>query len=322
LLLFSSLNTYKQVKTFITLYDKRPSQILIEAEIVETTKSFARDLGVSFGDMNATQGNAPTAGIINPSQSDPSLVLRGLLGSINGRILEARLLAAETRGDAKIISRPKVFALNNKKATIHSGITYNIKTLSAVTTAATGSSGSNSSTPTAVTGGIVSIASGLELDVTPTVVGEGLVRLQVKVVNSEPDAATSVDGIPGINDNSADTSILVRTGETATMAGLIKNKKSDSTTGAPWISKVPVIGWLFSSKQVSDQTSELMIFLTPHVVDNMNAPTREAATVATPAPVVVPAVAAPAPVPVSASVPVSTETSFVGPQLPAAGGAL
>jgi type IV pilus assembly protein PilQ len=268
LVLFSSPKTYKQVKSFIDLYDRRPAQILIEAQIVETTKSFARDLGVSWGNIDAASGRG-TIGISNPSQANPNFTLNGLLGAINGRVLEAKLVAAETNGDAKIVSHPKVFALNNKKATIHSGITYSIKTLSAVTTA--GTSGSTS-TPTAVTGGVVSISSGLQLDVTPTVVGEGLVRLVVKVTNSEPDKGAAVDGIPGINDNSADTSILVRGGETATLAGLMKNAVANTQSGVPWISRVPVLGWLFSSRQKSEETSELMIFLTPHILDPLEKP--------------------------------------------------
>jgi type IV pilus assembly protein PilQ len=303
LLLFSTLGTYEQVKTFINLYDRRPSQILIEAEIVETTKSFARDLGVSWGDMNPTVGDPSTGGIINPSQPNPNLVLRGLLGSINGRLLEARLLAAESRGEAKIVSRPKVFALNNKKATIHSGLTYNVKTLSAVTTGgSSASSGSSNSSPSAVTGGIVSITSGLELDVTPTVVGDGLVRLVVKVTNSEPDVGSGVDGIPGLNDNSAETSVLVRGGDTATMAGLIKNSNSKNQSGVPWLSHIPVLGWLFSSNQKSEATSELMIFLTPHIIE-VNAPDRVAETAAlspAPAAVVSAPIAAPATAPATA----------------------
>ncbi len=266
LILYSSEETFKKVQEFIVLVDRRPMQILIEAQIVETTKNFARDIGISWGDLGASGAAAPTSGIINPAPSNPNFVFKSLLGNINDRSLEFNLQAAETRGDAKVISRPKVFTLNNKKATIHSGITYNIRTLTTVTAGTSGTSGTAGGSSGAA-GGLKEISSGLQLDVTPTIVGDGLVRLALKVSNSEPNAGSAVDGIPGINDNSADTSILVKGGQTATIAGLLKNSVSKTEQGVPWLSKLPVLGWLFSSHSDRDTTSEMMIFITPHVVD-------------------------------------------------------
>jgi len=274
LIVYSSQTTFKKIESFVALYDRRPFQILIEAQIVETTKNFARDLGISWGDLNATSGSTPNigGGILTPAPSNPNIVMRALMGTMDGRILEANLQAAETRGDAKVVSRPKVFTLNNRKATIHSGITYNIRTLSNVIAGGGAPSSGSPSTPgstsgTSIAGGLMSISSGLELDVTPTVVGAGLVRLALKVTNSEPDTGAAVDGIPGINDNSAETAILVQGGQTATIAGLLKNAVSNTQQGVPWLSHLPVIGWLFSSHSDRDTTSELMIFITPHVVD-------------------------------------------------------
>lgn len=276
LVLYGPDSTYMQIKNFIAIFDKRPLQILIEAQIVETSRTFARDLGISWGDAGAAAGeiNVGTIGVVNPAPTGANLILRGLLGSIDGRALEARLLAAESSGQAKIISHPQVFTLNNRKATIHSGITYNIRTLSATTTGSGGSGGASGGTGTA-TGGLKQISAGIQLDVTPTVVGDGLVRLAVKVTDSAPTAA-SVDGIPGINDNSADSSILVKAGQTATLAGLMKNDSGTSQTGPPWLSKIPVIGWLFQSHSNHDNTSEVMMFITPHVVDPLA--TRSAAS--------------------------------------------
>jgi type IV pilus assembly protein PilQ len=262
LVVFSGPETVAQIQSFIKLFDTRPTQILIEAQIVETTKNFARSLGVSWGETTIPHANGSTVTITNPGPSG-NVSLRGLLGSIDGHLLEANLTAAESRGDAKIVSRPKVFTLNNHKAIIHSGLTYNIKTLSGVASSSAGPSANAGQ----LTGGITAITSGLELEVTPGVVGDGLIRLAIKVKNSEPDLGSSVDGIPGLNDNSAETSILVKGGQTATMAGLLKNTASKNTSGVPWISHIPVIGWLFSANANSDVTSELMIFLTPNIVD-------------------------------------------------------
>ncbi len=268
LIVYSSEDTFRKIQDFVALVDKRPFQILIEAKIVETSKNFARDLGISWGDPQAAGGTAPSAGILNPAPGNPNFVFRSVLGKLNDRTLELNLQAAETRGDAKVISRPKVFTLNNKKATIHSGVTYNIRTLTNIVSSGSASGGtSGGSSSSSVSGGLKEITSGLQLDVTPTVVGEGLVRLAIKVSNSEPDSGNAVDGIPGINDNSADTSILVKGGQTATIGGLLKNSVSKTEQGVPWLSSIPVLGWLFKSQTDRDTTSELVIFITPHVVD-------------------------------------------------------
>lgn len=269
LILFSSSGTYEQVKSFVGLYDRRPPQILIEAQIIESTKTFARQLGFIWGDTAPQTGVAPSmgGGITTGGVTNANLVLRSLLGTIDGRALEARLIAAESDGTAKIVSRPKLFTLNNRKATLHSGITYHIKTLSTVSGGGTGTGGgTGGGTEGAATGGVKTITSGLQLDVTPTIVGDSLIRLSLKVSNSTPNAA-GVDGIPGITDNSAETAILVKGGQTAAMAGLLKNDVSDDKQGAPWFSSLPVIGWLFRSSNKRDFASEMMIFITPRVVD-------------------------------------------------------
>jgi type IV pilus assembly protein PilQ len=265
LIVYGSEATYNKVKSFVALYDKRPAQILIEGQIVQTTKSFAKDLGLTFGDPNVSTGAAPSLGVgFTPSvTSAPTLFLRGLMGSIDGRALEARLTAAESTGDAKIVSRPKVFTLNNKKASIHSGVTFHIKTLSAVSSGGT----SGGTTGGTATGGVKEITAGLNLEVTPTIVTDGLVRLMIKVQNSTPSTTSSVDGIPGINDNTAETSILVKGGQTATMAGLLTNNVNNTQTSAPFLSKLPLIGWLFKGVSDKDDTAELMIFITPYIVD-------------------------------------------------------
>lgn len=284
LIIYGSESTYQAIRNFVAVFDKRPLQVLIEAQIIETSKTFSRDLGISWGDSGAATGtiNQGTIGITTPGPSSANLVLRGLLGSIDGRALEAKLLAAESTGKAKLISHPKVFTLNNQKATIHSGITYNIRTLSNVSTGSGGSTGGGTGGGTGTaTGGLKTVSAGLQLDVIPTIVGDDLIKLGVKVTNSTPSAA-AVDGIPGINDNSADSSILVKAGQTATLAGLMKNDKSDSQAETPWFSKIPVIGWLFSSKSNRDVTNELMIFLTPHIVDPLATGSASAASQAPP----------------------------------------
>ena len=291
LILFGSDASFAKVKQYVALQDKAPKQILIEAQIVETTKNFSRDIGISWGEItNADTLVSPrfSGSVTAPGPVPPIFTLKGLIGAVDGRALDAKLTAAETTGDAKVISRPKVFTLNNRRATVHSGITYNIKTLSTVDSkqgsSGSGSGGTNTQSGT-VAGGLVEVKAGLNLEVTPTIVGDDHVKMTIKVENSEPNTGAAVDGIPGIVDNSADTSILVKSGQTATMAGLMKNSLSNTRNGVPWLSRIPVLGWLFSSHSDKDLTSELMIFITPHVMptvapaekDKAAPPTAEAA---------------------------------------------
>lgn len=261
LVLLGSQATRNRIMAYLQKVDIRPAQILIEGQVVEVRKSKIVDLGISFGDLNNAQLNNITNGsfVVNNSlSSNPNLGVKLKLGSIDGRNLELKLAAAENSGDAKIVSRPKVVTINNTAANINSGVTYNVKTLSSTTA---GSSGSSS-----VSGGITSISAGLSLRVLPTIVDSSSIRLKIDVTSSEPDLSAEVDGIPGIVDNSASTNIIVRSGSTAVMAGLIKNSFGKSQSGVPWLSSIPILGWFFKNQREDQKDVELLIFITPTIV--------------------------------------------------------
>ncbi len=261
---FGSNKNFLVIKEAIRLFDKMPPQILIEANIVEINKNTARAFGISYGDLtDPSLSNTTGSGIsINNKEPDsPNLVVKIGLGNLDGNTLSARLALAESEGEAKVLSRPKIVTINNKTATINSGISFSVKTLSSVSSGdSSGSSGDNA------TGGITTVTAGLTLSVTPTIVGDGLVKLLINVTNSEPDLSTLVDGIPGIVSNTARTEIIVADGKTASVAGLVKNNFSDSESGVPYLSKLPFIGWLFKSNTKSGRDMELMIFITPRIL--------------------------------------------------------
>lgn len=263
LIFYGSEPSFRKVREFIEAMDRMPLQIAIEAQIVETSKNFLREVGFNWGDLSKEQAlnkHARATGSITTPTAAGNITGKFLLGFIDSRNLEAQLVAAETTGDAKIISRPKVVTLNNKQASIHSGVTYNVKTLSSVTTG-DGSGGTSSAT-----GGLQQVSAGLNLQVLPVVVGDGLIRLQINVSNSETNDGLSVDGIPGITDNSATTSIIVSSGNTVTLAGLIKSTMSQSQNRVPLLSQIPILGWFFSSHSNKNLNNELVIFLTPQVI--------------------------------------------------------
>ncbi len=252
--------TFEAIKNTIATFDLMPQQILIEANIVELNKNKSREFGFSYGDFVGEGKTSNSAIIKNKQPSEPNFAMQLGLGQIDGVALAMRLAAAEVEGAAKILSRPKIVTINNKPATISSGISYSIRTVAAV------SSGSGSSSTDKAAAGVATVSAGLNLSVTPTVVGDDQVKLSISVSNSEPDLSAAVDGIPGIVNNSTNTEIIVQNGKTASVAGLIKNQFSESESGVPFLRKIPIIGWLFTANTKSDRDKELMVFITPKII--------------------------------------------------------
>jgi type IV pilus assembly protein PilQ len=259
LIFIGSAKTFEKVKALVKLFDAPQKQIMIEALIVETSHSYLEQLGVStafLGDSTQTAGS-----------TSPNGTFKTAIGILSGRSLDISLTAAESKGDAKVVSRPKVITLNNKIAKIQSGLTYNVRTLSSVI--APGSAAAQN-TSGVLTGGITSIEAGLSLNILPSIVGEESIRLVVDINDSQPDNASAVDGIPGILTNAANTTVIVKNKQTAVIAGLIKKEKTRNSDGVPFLSDIPLLGLLFKSKSVSDQNNELVIFLTPTMGDPEN----------------------------------------------------
>lgn len=269
----SSDATYRKVLEFVQIFDRLPNQIMIEAKIVETNNNFSRELGFLLGDLSDTTMNNSSniTGISTPNvASTPFFRAKYRVGVMDNRALDVRLIAAETKGEAKVISRPKVVTINNTRAVINSGLIFNVKTLS------NQSSTNTDGTTSAVTGGLQQVEAGLQLGVLPSIVNNAFIRLLVDVNNSEPESTISVDGIPGISTNSANTSIIVENGSTAVIAGLIKNSKSQGRTGVPFLSEIPILGMLFRSDANSERNNELVILITPKILANPGEMQKEA----------------------------------------------
>jgi type IV pilus assembly protein PilQ len=257
LIFYGGLSTYQKIMKFVTAFDLIPMQILIEAQIIETSKNFSRDLGMQFGQPDTGPGyiNAP-----GPSGTQ-NLTAKLLLGWIDSNTIDAKLQASESAGETRTISRPKMITMNNTPATINSGITYSIRTQASTASTTTGST-----TTTSAAGGVQSVTAGLQLQVQPLILGQNLVRLQVNLTNSDADKGAGVDSIPAVVNNSANTSVIVRDGNTAVVAGLIKNNISKNSSGAPFLSHIPVIGWLFKTHSDLDNSKELVVLIKPKLI--------------------------------------------------------
>ena len=164
------------------------------------------------------------------------------------------LQALEKEGVVKIISSPKVVTQNNKKAKVLSGskIPY-------------------PSQQGGAAGGAISVAfadANLELEVTPQITNDGTILMDIHVEKADADFSRMVGSTPTITRKMVETQVLVKDGGTAIMGGVYKNNSSSSTTGVPFLAKLPLIGWLFRNKINNDSNDELLVFITPRILKN------------------------------------------------------
>ncbi|MBM4386853.1 MAG: type IV pilus secretin PilQ, partial [Deltaproteobacteria bacterium] len=173
------------------------------------------------------------------------------LGSVGGAAnLNLRLSAAEEEGDVKIISSPKISTLDNRKATIQQGVSIPIAVVSAA--------GVNTQFFNAE----------LKLEVTPHVTRDGNISLKIDITKNEPDFGNlAANGNPTIQKKEAHTELLIKDGDTTVIGGIYTKNSGRSVKKVPLFSSIPILGWFFKSVSEKDDRSELLIFITPKVVN-------------------------------------------------------
>ncbi len=268
--------------------DTETPQVLIEARIVEANTQYIREVGIQWGgglnfmssrgnptglpfphDMSISGGAddamGSTVGTADPGQyaiNLPAAVGAGsggalgfIFGSAGGSAqLNLRLTALENRGAVKIVTAPKITTLDNKKAKISQGVSIPISVVSAA--------GVNT----------MFVEARLELEVTPHITQEGSVLLEIKVRKNEPDfSRTGAKGDPTILKKEAETQVLVRDGDTTVIGGIYTRKTSDTISGIPILSQIPILGWFFRNTKYNDERTELLIFITPRIVNRLQA---------------------------------------------------
>lgn len=273
----------------ISQLDSQTPQVLIEARIVEARTTWLRQLGIQWGfDYTASAGTgnptglffpnslgfaggsggqgADTRGLILPgAQANPNYAVDlpapvgpgagGALGfsfgSLDGNLnTNLRLSAAEDEGEVRIISAPKIVTLDNTQAQIEQGVQIPISQVSAA--------GVNTRYVNAT----------LALRVTPHVTNEGSVLLDVQVQKNEADFVnTGARGDPTILTKQAQSRMLITDGDTAVIGGIFTRNQAVSRKKVPWIADVPIIGWFFKNKTETDTRGEVLIFLTPKIVN-------------------------------------------------------
>jgi len=267
------------ISDLVKTLDTQTPQVLIEARIIEATTTFARALGIQWGaaltnfskngvfgvtGQGLSTGSTPPAFGTPPPNfavnlpagtvSAPGLSSFGGLGFTFGRFtgspfnLDLRLSAGESQGLSKTISAPKITALDNQEAKIEQGESIPFSSTSAQGTQT------------------IFVDANLTLQVTPHVTQDGSIIMKLKVSNNQPDFANNTAAGPPIKKKEAVTNLMVKDGDTTVIGGILVNTKGDTTQGIPWFNKIPIISWLFKTNTVTDQTDELLVFLTPRIV--------------------------------------------------------
>ena len=244
------------VQQIIQAVDLRPPQVLIEVTIAEVRRSSSLDLGVSGSATYTKDGKVtPTATLESEGVApDPRAFVLTLTG--NGTVdFEVAIRALAARGDVRVLSLPVIFGQNNREARLNVGSQVPFISLFR-------------SLPTdgGVLDQVVEYRSvGTQLTIIPTINPDGYVNLQVtQTANSVTNEIQF--GAPVINEREAATQIFVRDGQTAVIGGLADNQRARTRTGLPFLSRLPIIGFLFGSVVDSDVVTELFLFLTPHIV--------------------------------------------------------
>jgi general secretion pathway protein D len=254
-LLIRSNNTdYATIRAAIQQIDTRPVQVLIEVLIAEIRHDKQRGLGLSTRVPEQSVGDGPTTvggEITGGSAGD--LVIRAL--QVGGVRADVVLRALASNSDVTILSRPLVVARNNEEARILVGSERPFVQLFR-----------SLPTDAAVRDQVVQYRNvGTQLTIRPTINPDGYVSLSVLQEVSNATAETQF-GAPVISTREARTELLVRDGRTAVIGGLVDQQREMSNSGVPFLKDIPLLGWLFRSTQQRRNTTELYLFLTPHVL--------------------------------------------------------
>lgn len=248
----------KKMKNLLDSLDVPEKQVMIEARIVEASTNFARDIGVKWN-FGYQDGSASIANINNLTSSMGGVVTNVLPTGTTGGIaagmsfgklisniqLDMRLSAASTVGQVKIISTPKVLTVNNKAAKISQGQMVPYQNTSSAEGAKT-----------------EFIEAALSLEVTPHITADGSVNMKIRASNNSVGSGSP----PPINKKEATTELVVKNGETTVIGGIYVDSETEGDTGVPYLSDIPLLGWLFKSNSKNKTKNELLIFITPKIM--------------------------------------------------------
>ncbi|WP_223488459.1 type IV pilus secretin PilQ [Pseudomonas sp. A-RE-19] len=259
-----------ELRRIVAQLDIPVRQVMIEARIVEANVDYDKSLGVRWGGSVQNKGNWNTSGVSNGSSTtigtpgststNSPFVDMGASGNTSGIgiafitdnvLLDLELTAMEKTGNGEIVSQPKVVTSDKETAKILKGTEIPYQEAS--------SSGATS---------VSFKEASLSLEVTPQITPDNRIIMEVKVTKDEPDYLNKVQDVPPIKKNEVNAKVLVNDGETIVIGGVFSNTQSKVVDKVPFLGDVPYLGRLFRRDVVSEKKSELLVFLTPRIMNN------------------------------------------------------
>jgi general secretion pathway protein D len=263
LMVFATPEDFQTIQPLIQSIDLRPLQVLLEVTIAQVERNSDLNYGLSgvvsktkptgVGTQTRTDTNALLPGAASARDFIAQIV--GGKGAVNYAVA---MNALQTRGDVRVLSLPIIVAQNNKQAVLNVGSRVPFVSV-------TQSSGID---PAGRVQTVQYQDVGTTLTVTPTINSDGYVNLAVQQTADNATPSLQFDA-PIISQRQAQTQIFIRDGQTAVFGGLADNTASKTTSGIPFLSRIPIIGGLlFGNTQRNNSTTELFLFLTPHIVSS------------------------------------------------------
>jgi len=272
-----------ELRRIVSQLDIPVRQVMIEARIVEAAVDYSKSLGVrwggafrggnwdfygkdgargvddngvvrnpgtdTIGDFKLQEGLAPVPFVDMGVTNSTSGIGIGFLS--NHAMLDLQLSAMEKSGNGEVVSQPKVVTSDKETAKILKGSEIPYQEAS--------SSGATS---------VSFKEAALALEVTPQITPDNRIIMEVKVNKDEPDYANALNGVPPIKKNEVNAKVLVNDGETIVIGGVFSNTQTRATDKVPFLGDVPFIGRLFRRDSVTDSKNELLVFLTPRIMNN------------------------------------------------------
>ncbi len=271
-------SVFPQVEKLLADLDKATPQVLIEARIIETTATALKDLGIQWGvnykspntlmsvgglSGNPALGTGPFTGknfIVdfpsgNVKAGGGSGITFGLLNPSGTLGLDLQLSALETVQKGRIVSSPRIVTTDNEKATILQGTSEPYPVIS------TGTAANN------ITTAFKDVA--LSIEVTPHITPDGSVTMLITVKKEDILAFVNIGGsqVPRTSKLESTTKVLVESGSTVVIGGVVKRTDKDTKTGLPGAMRLPILGWLFKNETVNEELDEFVIFITPRILE-------------------------------------------------------
>jgi type IV pilus assembly protein PilQ len=261
-----------ELRRIVAQLDIPVRQVMIEARIVEANVDYDKSLGVRWGGSVQNKGNWNTSGVSNGANASSTIgtpgststnspfVDMGTAANTSGLgiafitdnvLLDLELTAMEKTGNGEIVSQPKVVTSDKETAKILKGTEIPYQEAS--------SSGATS---------VSFKEASLSLEVTPQITPDNRIIMEVKVTKDEPDYLNKVQDVPPIKKNEVNAKVLVNDGETIVIGGVFSNTQSKVVDKVPFLGDVPYLGRLFRRDVVSEKKSELLVFLTPRIMNN------------------------------------------------------